>query len=111
MFGDLGKFLNRDFFDEHPDGELLTEDSIYKLDIAGVAKADAYDSSVYYTGPEYMPEGLTEKCVIRRDLSFDEADKLIALSTCSGEMNNNRILLFARARYQGENDVQHDSQK
>ena len=109
MFGDLGKYMNKEFFNDHPDGALLTKDCIYKLDIVGAALADAYDSSVYYTRPGYRPDELTDRCVIKRDLAFAQNDKLIALSTCSGDMNNNRILILARARYMGKNDVQNEN--
>ena len=108
MFGDLGKFMNKTFFEEHPDGELLTRDAVYELEIEGVFEADAYDSSVYFTEPEYRPVGLADRCIYRRCIDFGENDKLVALSTCSGEMNNKRTLVLARARFTGENNEQHE---
>lgn len=104
MFGDLAKFNEEDFFESHAEGELLTPDSRYDLTITGVATVDAYDGSVYLADPETRPLELLTRCHLRRETAFDEKDKLLVLSTCSGDMSNNRTVVFAKAHYAGKND-------
>ena len=103
MFSDLACYLEERFFSENDKGELLTPEENYELTVAGVMTADAYDDEVYAVSPERpRPLGLIEKCTNRRSLSFAENDKLIALSTCSGNMTNDRIVVLCRARRTGD---------
>ena len=104
MFGDLANFCIEEFFNEHSEGELLTPDSKYDLTIVGAAVEDAYDGNVYYTDPDRRPLELLETCSITRAADFEENDKLVALSTCFGDMSNKRTVIFARARYAGRNN-------
>ena len=104
MFGDLSRYRGSHFFSVNSTGVLLTPDSIYELTVAGVATADAYDSDVYYVSHDRsMPLDLLERCSLARDLKFVPGDKMIALSTCSGDMTNARTVVYVRARYKGEN--------
>ena len=106
MFGDLACFREEKFFNGHTEGELLTPHDEYILTIAGSATVDAYDGSVYMADRSSLPLELLEKCDLRRDLTFGKNDKLIALSTCSGDMSNNRTVVFARARSSESEDEQ-----
>lgn len=103
MFGDLSRFLQQDFFIRHGTGELICPDMYYSLTAAGAMTADAYDSDVYHI-PEggKVPYKLLSMCQVRRDLEFDENDKLVILSTCSGDMSNDRTVLMLRARPEGD---------
>lgn len=105
MFGDLGKYLDRDFFENSSSGVLLTPDFRYELTIAGSATVDAYDSDIYYAGNDIDKAGrakLLEECGLSRDVEFCEGDKMVALSTCSGDMSNDRTVVFCRARCEGD---------
>jgi len=104
MFGDLAKYRNREFFDEHETGELLTPDSKYDITVAGMTVADAYDGSIYNADPGQLNEELLDRCKYRRKAGFRESDKLLALSTCSGDMSDDRVVVYVRARYAGKND-------
>lgn len=50
MFGDIEKFENRDFFDSHRTGILMTGDGAYDLNVFAYTRADAYDSRIYSVG-------------------------------------------------------------
>ena len=105
MFGDLAKFLDPDFFRENGTGRLLTRDSVYDLLVVGACTADAYDSSVYGTDPDMpAPLGLLERCDLKRDFGYRDGDRMVLLSTCSGDMTNERTAVFCRMRYAGENN-------
>ena len=104
MFGDLSEYVDRDFFEEHSGGRLLTPDSVYELTVVGVATVDAYDADVYFTSEDRpLPLELLDRCSLRRDAAFAEGDRLLLLSTCSGDMTNDRTAVFCRMRYAGEN--------
>lgn len=120
MFGDLGRYLEEVFFQSHSRGELLTPSGDYELLVMGVAVADAYDEKIYY--PPYSGGGkipLKELCRRARylrkegrqpragdgkpragdELLVTESMKkgqLLALSTCSGAMDQSRIVVFCR---------------
>lgn len=104
MFGELGRFNEEEFFDDHIYGELLTPDKVFDLTIIGTATVDAYDSSVYRIGHVLSLDEIRMKCSNYRKVEIEKDDKLVALSTCSGDMSNNRTVVFARARYAGINE-------
>lgn len=112
MFGDLEKFLDQEFLDENNTGELLTPGDIYDLTIAGAGIFDAYDGEIYSAGPSRnIPLELIDKCSTKNMIHFSNQDKMIALSTCSGEMNNNRILVICIAHRRGTNEMQQGHDK
>lgn len=99
MFGDLAKYRNEKCWKENMTGTLLNGDSRYKLTVAGVGTFDAYDMKVYAAGRDReIPLELIDLCSRRRSLEFKNGDQLVALSTCSGDMSNNRIVVFCRMR-------------
>lgn len=100
MFSDLTEYLEESFFRENTTGELITPGGVYQLSIAGVKNVDAYQGDIYYTSPELaVPVHLMSDCIHSRNTEFEPGDKLVLLSTCSGDMTNNRTVLFCRARY------------
>jgi sortase B len=105
MFGDLGEYMHKSFFDAHKTGKLLTPRWDYDLTVIGVAKIDAYDDRIYY--PHYpggmgIPLGkLSDQAVNKRELRMGK-DRLLALSTCSGAMDNDRIVVFCRMHKTGK---------
>ena len=103
MFGSLGRFLDEDFFVRHGTGELICPDMYYSLTAAGAMTADAYDSDIYHVPEDgSIPYGLQEMCTVRREVEFRDGDKMVVLSTCSGDMSNDRTVLILRARPEGD---------
>ena len=98
MFSDLSLYLEEEFFCEHKTGELLTPLGDYALTVLGAGYADAYDGEMYHTGTDVtMPLQSADACTQKRDLDFEKGDKLVMLSTCSGDMTSHRIVVFLRA--------------
>lgn len=86
MFGDLGKFLDRDFFDEFSEGVLKTPERNYKLRVVGVAAIDAYDSMLI---PGEFPEDID--CIYKREFT---GKKIVALATCTVALNDDRTVVL-----------------
>ena len=102
MFSDVTEYLDGEFFSTHDTGELITPGGTYLLTVAGAKVTDAYEGGVYYTGPDAgRPLDLMNDCVQKRQVEFADEDKLVVLSTCSGDMSNRRAVVFCRARYAG----------
>lgn len=95
MFGDLEKFLETDFFEKNRTGKLLTPAYDYDLEIIAAGIFNAYDSEVYAVGDTQPIRAIQKKARQRRDFAKD-GKPLLALSTCSGEMNDDRIVVFCR---------------
>ncbi len=99
MFGDLKKYLDKDFFAKNKSGQLLTPAGEYDLKILGVGIFNAYDSGIYrLDGSTERPLQEFRKCDRKRDGDFGPKDKLLCLSTCSGDMDDRRIVVFAKMR-------------
>lgn len=99
MFGDLNKFKNRKFFAEHQTGTLLTPQYDYDLRVIAAGTFNAYDSEIYTVG-DYIPADRINKGALRKrawDYSSEAEGgdtQILALSTCSGEMNDDRTVVF-----------------
>ena len=126
MFSSLERFLEKDYFDSHQTGTLLTPKKEYDLRLLAAGVYDAYDGRVYAPGQELPLEAMRESKYsvpgstggIGRSVpgSTGKAEhgatgstgenghsasgstgaerQILALSTCSGEMNDNRIVVF-----------------
>lgn len=99
MFSDMAAYLDESFFEDNKTGELVTPNALYALTVCGVKTADAYEGELYYVGPEAgRPLHLMDDCMYKRDVPFNEDDKLVMLSTCAGDMTSKRVVLFCRAQ-------------
>lgn len=95
MFGDLRKYLEEDFFQNNKSGQLLTPHGNYDLQVVGAGVFGAYDSSIYrLDGEMERPLKALRKCKRVREWKDDGKMKLLALSTCSGDMDDRRIVVF-----------------
>lgn len=100
MFGDIPKFYKKVYFDRHKAGYLFTPKKDYRLKIIGIVKADAYDMTLYSPGKiGFDVTAEISKCVQKRNAKLKAGDKLLALSTCSGSLNDDRDVLLCRMRY------------
>ncbi len=94
MFADLDKFKDAGFFAEHRAGTLLTPSKDYDLEILAVGEYDAYDPKVYAAGYELNKGYIGKTCLYMRKDKLTAAGKVLALSTCSGDMSDNRTVLL-----------------
>ena len=97
MFGDLDKFLDKDFFDNNTGGTLSCLSGTYKLELWAVALTDAYEDSVYNVGSlsfNDVVEYVNRYSRYIKPSALDNAKKIIALSTCRDTTTNGRLVVF-----------------
>jgi len=101
MFGEIGSFADKAFFDARRYGMLYYDGQEHGLEFFAFVRADAYDNSVYRAkvGEEarqaYL-ELLLSKALHTRDLQMTAADRIVLLSTCSASSTNGRDILVGR---------------
>ena len=97
MFGDLDKFLDKDFFDKAGGGKFATPSGTYDLELWAVVNTDAYEDEVYAAGTQTFDkvvEYVNKYSKYIRPSALDNAKKIIALSTCMDATTNGRLVLF-----------------
>lgn len=91
MFGGLERFLKEKYARRHQTGTLLTPTRDYDLVFLGVEICDAYDSRVFAPGGEIPPEALEWLAAGKQSAGTVQ---VLALSTCTGDMNDDRTVVF-----------------
>ena len=103
MFGDIEKFLDKDYFLSHRKGTLQTTESNYDLHVFACVFTNAYDSMVYGISagtfdshPELM-QYIKDNATQIDDDYIEEytPEKVTVLSTCGNAVTNGRIVIFA----------------
>ena len=95
MFGDLKKYLQKGFLQKTHTGQLLTPTTQYNLELLGAGVYDAYDGNIYQIdGSLSRPLQAYDACRQKGKRSLEAGEKLLALSTCSGDMDDRRIVVF-----------------
>lgn len=101
MFGDIGDFQEKAFFDSHQYGTLFYGGKTWGLEFFAFLEADAYDEI-------YSPQGegqesrqaylnhIRDLALYTRDVSVSVEDHLVLLSTCTSDVTNGRHLLAGR---------------
>lgn len=107
MFGDLDKFMDEAFFENHTTGKLYLPDRTLTLETTAIIMADAYNRTIYDVSERTEDEKLAliseieEYALHTRGAPMHVEDQFIALSTCSSDYTNARLLLICRVT--GEN--------
>jgi SrtB family sortase len=97
MFGDLDKFLDKDFFDNNIGGSFTCLSGSYKLELWAVVLTDAYEDSVYDVGSlgfNDVVEFVNRYSRYIRPSALTNAKKIIALSTCRDTSTNGRLVVY-----------------
>ncbi|MBQ9014999.1 MAG: class B sortase [Firmicutes bacterium] len=94
MFGDLDRFLDPDFFRQNNMGTLRTPEYDYDLVILAAGEFDAYDPEIYGASGSIPRDRILTQGRSVRKAELAEAEQVVALSTCSGDMTDNRIVVF-----------------
>ncbi len=105
MFGALDQYRDREFFNNHREGVLVTPAAVYDLYTFAVAETDAYQGKIYTVG-QRMSEVVRflrnsiggngdTKTLIFEEAPLAGAYKIVALSTCASADTNGRLVLFA----------------
>lgn len=95
MFGALDQYLDRDYFDAHPSGTLITRDAAYEIELFAVCRADGTDPMLFSPlgrTAEEVAAYLAENAAI--DTGYEAGRRILALSTCYGETAEARLLVF-----------------
>ena len=104
MFGDIHKYLDKEYFESHREGILQTENKTYLISIFACIATNAYETTVYNVTDnaensypalhDYIKENAVQSAEIPENMS---EGGLIGMSTCSDAVTNGRIVLFAKA--------------
>ena len=101
MFGEIGLFSDKDYFNARLYGSLYYNGTDHGLEFFAFLHTDAYDASVFAAGVSgearqaYL-DGLLDKAAFTRDMGVTVKDRIVLLSTCSAESTNGRDILVAR---------------
>lgn len=98
MFGDLDKYNDKKFFDNHRNGTVFVDDDKYKIKFyAFIDDIDGYDSNIYkVVGDDIGERGDYLKYIRSKSkylVNYDEINNVVLLSTCNGYETNGRMLL------------------
>lgn len=101
MFGDIEKFADKTYFDEHPTGWLYLPGKTCQLEIIAFLEVDAYTSVLFNLplgegGWNDIAAHIQEDATYRRGAELTDQDRIVALSTCAEETTNGRTILIAR---------------
>lgn len=103
MFGELKKYMNTNFFNEHPSFYLYTPNGNYKADIFSVYTADALSDSYNQSFSSLEDFKLYIDLIKRKsrfaidvDVNY-ETDKIISLYSCSHESESEYERYFIHA--------------
>jgi len=102
MFGEIGLFVDEQYFDARERGMLYYNGREHGLEFFAFVHADAYDFEVFKVKiedpgarQEYL-DRLRAMAIHTRDVPVTAEDRIILLSTCSAATTNGRDILVAR---------------
>jgi sortase B len=104
MFGEIGDFMDRDYFDFREYGAMYYGDRWHGLQFFAFLHVDAYDGAVFRVNidgreeqREYL-DRLLDMAVYTRDVGVTTEDRIVLLSTCSPipTPTNGRDILIGR---------------
>ncbi|MCL2514134.1 MAG: class B sortase, partial [Oscillospiraceae bacterium] len=101
MFGSLKKFGGREFFEANRTGTVFLPDKTYNVEFFAYMVVRSDDDVAYGILPEtgekqFYLDYIKENAERYRDIGVSPADKIIALSTCSYEFKDARIILAGK---------------
>ena len=106
MFGDVVKFMDRDYFKSHPTGTLYLPNETYRISVFACMSTDAYDRRIFNPPSQQGEEFSAFLSYVQdyssqyRNIGVDKNDRVVALSTCSNAATYGRIVLFGRLEAQ-----------
>lgn len=102
MFGDIGRFDEKDYFEKHEYGSLIYEGKEHGIHFFAFLEISAYDSSIYRPPLEHAEdrqvflENLYEKAWYSREIELDADSRLVLLSTCKLTETDGRQILVGK---------------
>ena len=103
MFGTLGRFEEKAFFDAHQEGRILFEDGWHTLRFFAFLIVRENNSAVYALpqSPD-LRSGLALRAKHYREFDAAETGRLVALSTCSYAYQGARMVLIGEIMQKAE---------
>jgi len=92
MFGALDEYLDDNYLSSHSTGKLMvgrTGEKTYGLELFYAMSADATDNMVF------DPDNYGELRQFLAEAGFERDDRIICLSTCTGDASTTRTVVFA----------------
>ena len=102
MFGEIGSFADKNFFDSHRYGNLYYAGENHNIEFFAFIHTDAYNHSVFRAnvkGEErqaYLDNLLEIAMHKREDVGVTIQDRIVLLCTCSSSSTNGRDILVGR---------------
>ena len=102
MFGSLSDFSDKEYFDNHPYGNLYFNGTDHGLVFFALVLTDAYDGTMFspaLSGEEKRQgyiDRIMNNAVHTRDVPLTPEDQLIVLSTCTTDITNGRYMLVGK---------------
>lgn len=99
MFGDLDKYSDQDFFEQHPYGDLYFAGAHHGVEIGAYLLVDAYDEVIYSTQVGQNPTRESFDTYVAahakhlRASALDPNKHLLVLSTCSAGTNERHVVI------------------
>ena len=100
MFGSLKEYRSQEYYDSHPIIHLYTPQGDYSIELIAGYQTDVYSN--IYSFPEsteeldLLYEEITMLSTFKSDISFQEGDRLLTLSTCSDGGDISRYVLIGK---------------
>ncbi|HMM06745.1 MAG TPA: class B sortase [Clostridiales bacterium] len=102
MFGEIGSFGDKDYFDRHQYGNLFFAGKNHGLVFFAFVKTDAYNIDMFTpniktpeTRQEYL-KNILDVALYTRDVSVTADDHILLLTTCAPDATNGRDILVAK---------------
>lgn len=105
MFGGLDRFLEQEYLKTHQKGLLQTPEWDWDLQALKAGNYNAYDGRVFSPGvlpPEALLTSALQPGIGGR--KREPGYKILALSTCTDEMNDDRTVVFFRMDHRREHE-------
>jgi len=103
MFGEIGNFFDKNYFDARRYGEIFYDGQTYGLEFFVFAHTDAYDEKLFNVSVmedtrkhENLEHIFKISVHIREDITVTTDDRLLLLATCSSRSTNGRDILVAK---------------
>lgn len=102
MFGTLLNYKNQEYFNEHKEMFLITENKNFKIEIfAGYttsSESDIYKFPKTMENNERLLKTAINKSTFKSEVEVTKEDKIITFSTCSYDFQNARYILLGILR-------------
>jgi len=111
MFGEIGLFADRDYFNAREHGMLYFNGREHGLDFFAFVHADAYDTSVFRVRitdeddqQAYLDMLLDIAIHVRSDVSVTTEDRIVLFATCTPNATNGRDILIGKITDEVQSD-------